>query len=373
MMRLALCLFKYFPYGGLQRDFLKIALLLQQRGHQIDVYTLSWQGPQPASLNIHLAPVKALTRHRLYQRYYDWLQTKLQQQPVDGIIGFNKMPGLDVYYAADSCFEHIAQHERPWYYRYTPRYRHFANYEAAVLSSDACTEIMIISEVQRSLFSRYYQTQATRIHLLPPGISRDRQPPAEVESIRAAFRRQYGIGEDERLALMIGSGFKKKGLDRTLIGLAALPDQIRAKTHFIAIGQDNPKPFLRLAKQQRLERFTILAGQDDITPFLWGADLMVHPARDEIAGIILLEGVVAGLPVLTTATCGYATHINAADAGVVLAEPFNQADFNQQLATLLSTDLSRYRANGLAYGQRAAIYDLHLQATDLIETSLATR
>lgn len=37
--------------------------------------------------------------HSRNQKFYDWLQADMQQQPVDRVIGFNKMPGLDVYYA----------------------------------------------------------------------------------------------------------------------------------------------------------------------------------------------------------------------------------------------------------------------------------
>jgi UDP-glucose:(heptosyl)LPS alpha-1,3-glucosyltransferase len=43
-MRLALLLFKYFPYGGLQRDFLSLARELQDRGCHCRVYCLEWQG-----------------------------------------------------------------------------------------------------------------------------------------------------------------------------------------------------------------------------------------------------------------------------------------------------------------------------------------
>ena len=43
-MKLALCLFKYFPYGGLQRNFLAIAQELIARGHELTVYTGSWGG-----------------------------------------------------------------------------------------------------------------------------------------------------------------------------------------------------------------------------------------------------------------------------------------------------------------------------------------
>ena len=41
-MRYAFCIFKYFPFGGIQRDGLKIAQTLVQRGHQIRFYALSW-------------------------------------------------------------------------------------------------------------------------------------------------------------------------------------------------------------------------------------------------------------------------------------------------------------------------------------------
>ena len=36
-MRIAFCLFKYFPYGGMQRDALRIARLLLARGHAVEL------------------------------------------------------------------------------------------------------------------------------------------------------------------------------------------------------------------------------------------------------------------------------------------------------------------------------------------------
>ena len=43
-MQLAFVLYKYFPFGGLQRDFMRIALKCQARGHAIRVYTPIWEG-----------------------------------------------------------------------------------------------------------------------------------------------------------------------------------------------------------------------------------------------------------------------------------------------------------------------------------------
>ncbi|MCP4951211.1 MAG: glycosyltransferase family 1 protein, partial [Proteobacteria bacterium] len=41
-MKLALCLYKYFPYGGLQRDFLRIVKASPGRGHVALVYASEW-------------------------------------------------------------------------------------------------------------------------------------------------------------------------------------------------------------------------------------------------------------------------------------------------------------------------------------------
>ena len=166
---LAFCLFKYFPFGGLQRDFLRIAEECQCRGYSIRVYTLMWQGPIPEGFDVVIVPVNAITNHSRYLLFSEWVADHLNMQPVDGVIGFNKMPGLDIYYAADSCYEEKAQTQRGRLYRSIPRYHHFSRFEHAVFDQTANTDILMISEVQKPVFLRYYKTQLDRFHLLPAG------------------------------------------------------------------------------------------------------------------------------------------------------------------------------------------------------------
>jgi UDP-glucose:(heptosyl)LPS alpha-1,3-glucosyltransferase len=163
-LKLAFCLYKYFPHGGLQRDFLRIALACQTLNHEIRVYTLEWKGEVPPGFDVVVVPVTALTNHTRYERFSDWVQRALLQDPVDVVIGINKMPGLDIYYAADSCYAEKAHTQRSWLYRQLPRYKHFSQYEKAVFGRDSETEIMMISQVQLPFFDRYYQTQKERVH-----------------------------------------------------------------------------------------------------------------------------------------------------------------------------------------------------------------
>lgn len=368
-MRLAFVLFKYFPFGGLQRDFLRIALACQARGHAVRVYTLSWQGAVPAGFEVVTVPVRALTNPRRDEKFVAWVRADLAARPVDRVVGFNKMPGLDVYYCADPCYEDKARTLRGPLYRLSGRYRHFAAYERAVFDPAGHTEILMISAQQQPLFVRHYGTPPERFHLLPPGIAADRRAPPDAAAIRAAFRSEFDLRDDDLLLAQIGSGFKTKGLDRSLRALAALPPQLRARTRLIAIGQDEPRPFLRQIKGLGLQRqVSILRGRDDIPRFLLGADLLIHPAYNENTGTVLLEAVVAGLPVLTTAACGYAHYIEEAGAGRVIPPPFEQQALDAALAAMLADAGARRRwsANGLAFAARADLYSLPERAAAMI-------
>ena len=367
-MKLAFCFYKYFPYGGLQRDFLRIAKACVDRGHDVIAYTLSWDGDQPDWLQVVVVPVKAASGPARYRKFSAWVDDAIKRHPVDAVVGFNKMPGLDVYYCADPCFEHKSRHLRPWWYRLTPRYRHFSRYERAVFTPGLSTEILMISSVQQGLFQHYYHTEPERMTMLPPGISRDRCAPENAADIRQEFRREFGLADDDQLLLQIGSGFRTKGLDRTLRGFTSLPDDQRQRTRLFVIGQDDAAEFRSLANKLGIaQQVQFFAGRDDVPRFLLGADLLVHPAYAENTGTVLLEAVVAGLPVLVTDVCGYAHYIAESGSGTVLPSPYCQEAFDKALCDMLQADKSRWRDNGLQFSMSADIYDMPEQAADVIE------
>jgi UDP-glucose:(heptosyl)LPS alpha-1,3-glucosyltransferase len=368
-MQLAFVLYKYFPFGGLQRDFMRIARVCQERGHHIRVYTLIWEGDVPEGFEVLMVPVIALSNHRRNEKFTAWVQNDLAARPVDRVVGFNKMPGLDVYYAADPCFEDKAQTLRHPLYRYWARYRHFSEYEKAVFAPERGTEILMISEVQKPLFMKHYRTPEDRFHLLPPGIAPDRRAPPDAAAQRAAFRAEFGLAADDVLLLQVGSGFKTKGLDRSIAALASLPDDLRKCTRLMVIGQDDARAFQSQARSAGVsDQVDFLGGRDDVPRFLLGADLLVHPAYNENTGTVLLEALVAGLPVVVTDVCGYAHYIEEADCGRVVPTPFQQHTLNATVRQILEDKevRLRWRENALAFAARADLYSLPQRAADVI-------
>ena len=115
-----------------------------------------------------------------------------------------------------------------------------------------------------------------------------------------------------------------------------------------------------------------LGGRDDVPELLLAADALVHPALDEAAGIVLLEALVAGLPVICTDVCGYAHHIAAARAGLVLRSPYSQDDLNAaMLRTLDGVYRSQCRDTGLVSAELTDMYSMHSTGAELIERAVA--
>ncbi len=87
--------------------------------------------------------------------------------------------------------------------------------------------------------------------------------------------------------------------------------------------------------------------------------------------MVLLEAMTAGLPVLTTDTCGYGFHVTKAGAGCVLSSPFDQEICNRTLAEMLTSEnAAAWQANGLAYAAKEDLYSCHERAADIIEETI---
>lgn len=372
-MIVAFCLYKYFPFGGLQRDFMRIAQTVSSRGHHVRIYTQSWEGDCPDAFELIHVSVKSRTNHGRNAEYYSWVQNHLREHPVDRVVGFNKMPGLDVYYAADVCYAEKVAQEKGFFYRLTSRYRHYAAFEKAVFEQGRATQLLMLTNKQIADFQKHYQTETERFHILPPGIYPDRKYSQKSPDCRTLFREKDGLANDEYLLLQVGSDFSRKGVDRSIEALASLPYALRSKTRLYVVGQDKPGKFAALAQKLNVsENVHFFAGRNDVSDLMAAADILLHPAYQEAAGIVLVEAIAAGLPVLTTSVCGYAGYIADAKCGAVFAEPFQQKALNDMVYKALTETSLRatWAENARRYADTQDLYSLPEKVADLITGEL---
>ena len=370
-MNITLVLLRYFPYGGLQRDMLQTAERCREAGHRVRILTGHWQGPRPEGIEVERLPVRGRTNHGRARCFARRLQARLTTAPPDRVLGFDKLPGLDLYFAADPCFVDRAHRRRGALYRLTPRYRTFAALERAVFAPEQRTRILLLDPRQRAVYRAWYGTGEDRFVQLPPGVAPDRRAGPDAGLLRSRGRAEFGLADDQSLVLLLGSDFRRKGLDRAIRALANLPEALRRRTRLLAVGQDDPRAMRSLARRLGVaDLLWVRSGRDDVPVLLQAADLLIHPAREENTGTVLAEALAAGLAVLCSDVCGHAQHVCAAGAGSVLPGPFRQQELDAVLAGLLGADRDRLRNLALDYAARTDLHSMHQRILEAIEAPL---
>ena len=366
-MKIALGIFVYFPYGGLQRDMMKIAGELALRGAEVTIFTGAWRDAErPENVRIVELDLSGTSSHA---RAADFAR-KFRKAAADADIrvAFNRFGGCEFYFAADTCFAaELARRRGAFLLKLLPRYRVFSALEREIFSPGSPTKILYIAPRQREEFQEFYGTRDERFFLLGPGNGPEFTVPSP--DLRRERRAELGIPENMLSALFIAAQWQLKGGDRILAAFAALPPEIRARLRLDFVGSA-PSAARRAAEQLGVaDRCHFHGPQPHAEHFLQSADILLHPARKEAAGNVISEALGCGLPVICSGLCGFASLVRDSGAGIVLPEPFDGKNFAQAIRDWLArreefASLARRASSTLPLrGRASAAADLILASS----------
>ena len=303
-MKFGIFLQHYFPYGGLQRDAVRLAEAAAQAGDTPVMIVSTWEGPKPAGFQIIELASGGSSNHRKAERFANDCQSMYQQEQLDTAICFSRVPGTPFHFCGDPCFKEKFTRTKASFNKLLPRYRFLLKNEEDLFGEQSHTHIFYLAASEIPAYTDFYPLDESRYTLLPPWLKRPKQFDQSKEQIKNALTDDLGIANDSTLLLFVGSDFQRKGLDRAIEALAELKD---SSTHLVACGKCSPDAYLHQAKQLGIDsQVHILGPRDDISEWMFISDLLVHPARQETAGMVLLEALTYNLPVICTENCGYA-------------------------------------------------------------------
>ncbi len=126
--------------------------------------------------------------------------------------------------------------------------------------------------------------------------------------------------------------------------------------HLVVVGATAGSPYPQLAESLNLEnRVHFLGFRQDVPDLMKAADFLVFPSRYEPFGLVVLEAMATGLPVVTAATTG-AAELVTPECGVVLPD----SDDTQALAEAMSRLVKCDRQQRSQMGEAArAIAEQH--------------
>jgi UDP-glucose:(heptosyl)LPS alpha-1,3-glucosyltransferase len=350
--------------GGLQRDCLNISDRLVERGHNVTILTTRQVGHVESSATIKVHPARVLSNPGTE---YALGRTLLAaRRDFDCVVGFNKMAGLDIYYAGDPPY---FVSKLGWWRPFSPRFMRQQNLESMIFAPGNAAQIIALSEQQAALYRGFWRTEESRIHVVGPTLDPKRRRPELLTGDRNEIRDRFGLPREATIALTIANKLKVKGLDRAAKALQSVSNIHWLVAGFRKNGEEETRLRALIAKSGISERVTLLGIQEDIPAIVVASDFMLHPARLENTGTVILEALANGLPVIASAACGYAKYVEASGAGLVVASRDDPEIWRQ--AILKAGDPAirgRWREAALAYGASNQLTGGLEAACDLIET-----
>ena len=154
------------------------------------------------------------------------------------------------------------------------------------------------------------------------------------ESKRTEVRKKLNIKQEEFLVLYVGILYRHKDI-LTLID--AIPKVLRNNGYvkFLIIGRgDQYKEMIEKIKELKMDDYVITKEfVEDISAYYSAADLFVMPSTREEFGLVYIEAMACGLPVI--AANAYVAPEVVGDAGL-LFEPRNSEDLGNEIIELIN-------------------------------------
>ena len=372
-MKYLLAIYRYDPFGGLQRDTLRLIEELLGRGHSVILFAAVWEGPPPPNgVSLELTPVrKFAANHTRMAQFAEAFRRRLEQKDFDISVAMSRIPGADYYFAADVCMKlYWGKIHSPFALRFNPRYATYLRMERDVIAPPSATRIACIVPGQLRDYAAAYGIPEERMFLLPPGMNPAcrRPPEPEAEAIRADMRGKLGAAPGDTVVLLISNSVFNKGTDRAIAALGALPGKLRETVRLWIVGKVKPREIQPMIDAAGLSSRTNILGQTDgVSGCMFASDLFLHPARNEATGTTLVEALAAGLPVLTTDACGFAPYVRDA-TGTVLDEPYRQDEAVRMLEDMIPR-LDELKRRTLAYAENQDFCSRAKVFADILEKS----
>jgi len=185
-----------------------------------------------------------------------------------------------------------------------------------------CDRIIAATAREKTELTRFYGAEPQKMRVVPCGVNLDLFRPVE----KAYARKRLGFNGNEKIILYVGRFAALKGIDRLLKAMTHLHDLPDLKLVIIG-GDGNTAPefieFQRLSSELGLNDRIVFAGrleQDELPQYYSAADLLAVPSYHESFGLVALEALACGTPVVATEVGAMDSVICEGKTGCVVAD-----------------------------------------------------
>jgi UDP-glucose:(heptosyl)LPS alpha-1,3-glucosyltransferase len=214
--------------------------------------------------------------------------------------------------------------------------------EDRLVSKGGCRRFLAVSELTRKIFLDEYPIDPAKVTVIHPGIDVAPYARLDRERCRREIRDRFGIATDETLILFVSMNFAIKGLDHLLRGLGRLrAGSPEKRFRLLVIGRGDRKTFGRLAHELGIGDAVHFAGavaRCELPEFYLAGDLYAMLSRFDTFGMVVLEAMAAGLPVLISGAVGARDLVREGENGFIIENPEDTDAVADRIGAMLHGD-----------------------------------
>ena len=164
--------------------------------------------------------------------------------------------------------------------------------------------VIVCSQSMKNEICGHFNLPLDKVDVIPNAID----PTKYQTSVdRGAVRQRYGVGYGEKLILCVGRLVPQKGIEYFIRAIPHIAKRY-PEAKFIIVGEGWSRDILeaeaRASGQGRKIQFTGFASDKEVIDLMTSADVLVVPSVYEPFGIVALEGMTTGVPVVASQVGG---------------------------------------------------------------------
>lgn len=193
--------------------------------------------------------------------------------------------------------------------------------EKKCMGSDHLKMIMPVSTLAKDELTAVYDLPSSKIRTMHPGISPVFFDNFDRTLCRQKVREDYHFKTDDIVLLFIGMNFEIKGLDLILTAMSMIKKQDSRKLKLLVVGKGNTDKYKKQAEKLGVDQDIHFTGPTrEVQPYYLASDLFILPSLYDTFGMVVLEAMLARLPVIVSSTVGAKDIVDHGISGYILPE-----------------------------------------------------
>jgi UDP-glucose:(heptosyl)LPS alpha-1,3-glucosyltransferase len=220
--------------------------------------------------------------------------------------------------------------------------RSLARIEDRLVLQGGCRRFLPVSGLVRDIFMKEYHVDPSLVTIVHPGVEISPYGGMDKAVCRSAIKERYGIAPEETLILFVSMNFDVKGLDYLIRGLSLLRrSNPESSFKLLVVGHGDDRRYRNLSIKLNIADHVIFAGaveRKKLPEFYLAGDIYAMLSRFDTFGMVVLEAMAAGLPVLISGRVGAKDIVTEGENGFVIEEPADSGAIADKVAMMLSRE-----------------------------------